>query len=202
MSSAESATRPDAKSDLSPDESKKSGKMAQQKKSSSARRRARRGKSRKGHIRHGKGRAWEELAIVLRRTRETYLGKDRPWKIAWPWRFLNALLGIIALGTVGVSKILTAELERISELISELTPILEESGKENNQDITLDREFIYSRLELLGTTDEGLPVVYGLLSVALAVMIASGIRHGGPLRLFFLGVTIPGLVILAGNRVF
>lgn len=195
--------QPDAKSDLSPDEPAENEQGVQQKKPSPTRRRARRRKSRRGRTRHGKGRAWEELAVVLRSTRETYLGKDRPWKIKfWGWRFLDALLGIVTFGTVWVSKTLGTELERISELISQLGPILEDVNKGTNQPIILDSEFISSRLILLGTVDKWLPVVYGLLTVALAAIIASGIKHGGPVRLFFLGVTIPGLVIFIANNSF
>jgi len=205
MSSAESATQPDAKSDLSPDDPTENGEVVQQEKSSSARRRARRRKSRRGQTRHDRGRAWKEVAKVLRRTRKTYLGKDRPWKIGWWCKFFSALLGIAAFVTAGVSKILRTEVERTSDLVTNLVQLLtdlDNARETTNKLATLDFELFFSRLEFLGIVDEILPWVYGLLSFALAAVIASGIKHGGPLRLFFLGAAVPGLVIFTANRIF
>ena len=43
----------------------------------------------------------DELANVVRRMTDTYLGEDGPWEMDWRWRFYNALFGVVVFTFVG-----------------------------------------------------------------------------------------------------
>ena len=43
----------------------------------------------------------DELAKIVNRIADTYLGGDAPWEMDWKWRFYNALFGVVVFAFVG-----------------------------------------------------------------------------------------------------
>lgn len=122
-----------------------------------------------------------EWAKILKKIRKNYL-----WDLHWSKRFVCVLLGILTLAATGIPKILVGALE-INFKIDEISS-------------RLDSQFLNRLLILLSEGPEFLLGVYSMLFLAVAAVITWGIPHGGPLRLFILGVAIPGLVFYVANR--
>ena len=126
---------------------------------------------------------------VVWRVMEAYLG-DKPEEMGLGYKFLNALLGSLAFFSFALPLVQARALRSMSELRS----ISEARGMSD-----LDAEIVYQTTGPLFMDPVFLLVVYSAISMILATLIAVGITHGGPLRLFFLGVTVPALVVYIVN---
>lgn len=145
-----------------------------------------------------------ELVKVLRRVTDTYFGDDRPWEMVWGWRFLNALFGVIVFS--GAAAVVLFDLIAVTPVTTSLVEVgnlVNEFRASGLQTPTMTQimDSIAEMTRLLAEFSDFVNLGYSMLLLAyfpaamgLAAIIASGIKHGGPLRLFLLGVTVPGLI--------
>ena len=114
--------------------------------------------------------------------------------IGHAWRFLNALFG----GVAFYASVLFQQYRRSQALASQIDQLRAQAGS------SLQAE---RQLALIAPLNDPNAIFYYyisaiVLAAIVAPLIAWGIRRGGPLRIFFAGVTVPALVFFVANRVF
>ena len=114
--------------------------------------------------------------------------------IGHTWRFLNALFG----GVAFYVSVLFQQYRRSQALANQIAELRDQA----TSSIEAERQ-----LALIAPLNDPNALFYYyilamLLAVIFAPLIAWGITHGGPLRIFFAGVTVPVLVFFVANRVF
>ena len=129
------------------------------------------------------------MADVVERSFLVYLKENRD--IGHFWRLVNAFLG----GVAFYMCVLLRQYYRSQAIAYEINRI------QDNAQTSIDAA---AQLALLLSVSTENFVSFMGLAVALAALvtpvIAWGVRRGGPLRLFFAGVTVPAAVFFFANR--
>ena len=134
----------------------------------------------------------DEFARIFRRIGDTYFGDDRPWTMSWPRKFVCALLGVVSFSAV----VLHDTLRVIYEVTAAMARHMDGSNKSEELDVGL----VQRLLQFADAGYEFLGLVCLPLGLAFGMIIASGIKHGGPLRLFFAGVAVPAAVMFIATN--
>ena len=111
------------------------------------------------------------FATMLESFVDTYFGDDKPIQLPLRHRYVCALFGTVLFMLFAlVATLLTADqAEQLAALFATVTA-----------DERVAAFFLFLLL---------------LVASALAIVVASGIIRGGPIRLFLVGVTLPALVL-------
>lgn len=123
----------------------------------------------------------EAVEKVLDRVVDTYLGEDGPMEMTRTLRFSYAMLGV-TMYFVGLLLALTARTAP-DDVTAAMTSALNNAG-------VSEGSWLFPLLAAL------------IICPMIALPITHGIRRGGPLRFFLLGVTVPGFVTFVVSAAF
>ena len=151
---------------------------------------------------------YDEAIRIVRKVGSTYFGDSEPKQLNFVARFLAALTGVVVFGV----SVLPGQIPRIlNKFIDSAGHLTRIASTDNNpallnkiQTSRLNRHHFENEvdwavykfyLNMVNNATEIGYVAICVFCVAMALVIASGIKYGGPLRLFFAGVVIPAAVM-------
>lgn len=129
-----------------------------------------------------------ELASVIKHFSKIYLGD--PEKMKWHEKLLFSFSGAFFFSTLALWKI-EILYTQVTHEISRNT----EGGRPSIDNKVIDQLLSFSQV-----SHHFFLYIYVLSMMIICGIITVGIKRGGPLRLFFLGVTIPALLIAIVNQ--
>ena len=157
----------------------------------------------------GSGQILDEVRRIIRRFGSIYFGDEEPKKSNFLGRFFCAFTGVIAFGISVLPDQLPSKLAKIRAAADEILRKLEATPKSQGTDYTPETNYVIGENidwavyrfyeDLINRTLENSYILLFFFAVAMAIVIASGIKYGGPLRMFFAGVLVPLAVMAITN---